>query len=1743
MQQAAILHFLVEITESNDYNPFGIFTGGLMSLKNNIKRFALPSLAIVGVLALVAYFIVVAPARREAAEPSAEGVNFEVVDGAHRELDGSPALGLSFSLPLDAKADYEKFIQVLEMPASTKKQAVAVQNDDEETDEDGNPNSSADLATNTSRASEDTVLDGGQPVSGAWVVGENPRLLFFPHIKPQTRYVVRVQAGLPAKNGSKLNAEGRFSIQTAAVAPAYYFASRGMVLPAAQNGGLPVTTVNVPEVDVQFLKVKPDQLANFLEKVVAGPARPAHTPNAEDEEDEDEWRYYGNTGTRLKGAVNTWELDRLHAMTTSAFVGRFLTEQKADRRSVTFLPVEGIPALREPGVYVAVMSQPNRFRNEYQTTYFYVSDLGLHLRQFTGQGADAYVSSLTNGKAVSGVEVTWIDGQGKTLARGESDGDGRAVFAERPKDAKVLMAKKGDQMSLIALKEPALDLAEFDISGMPYVPVRLFAYSGRNLYRPGEHFDVSVMARDADGRSVPPQPVQAILRRPDGKAQWTETWQPDEKFAGYYRRAIELPSDAATGSWSLELRSDPAAKIAGTVMNFGVEEFLPERMKLDLESGSETLDAAKGWSIDISGRYLYGAPAAGNRLVGVVNSERNKNPLAQKLPGFIFGDDDEDSVKSRVELDENTLDDAGKSSVDIDLDSVAKRHSPFTLRATLSLLESGGRPVVRSIERVFWPAPVLVGMRPMFVGAYAREGSPVEFEVVRADAAASLKAGTALPVRLFRENRNYYWRFDDQRGWHSGFNESDELIATTQVSIPAGGRGKLAMPVKYGRYRVEVFDPESKLTTRYRFYAGWSAKDDETQGVRPDRVALKFDKPAYADGDTAKLTINPPHAGEALVTVEGNKTLWVRRLSIGADGTTLDIPISKEWKRHDLYVSVMVLRPGNAGEKVTPARALGLVHLPLDRGNRKLAVSLEAPKKMEPDRPLKVKIKVADGAETKAGQKMMLTLSAVDAGILNITRFASPDPHGFFFAKLRYGADDYDVYGHLIEKMDGQKGKLKFGGDTAPKATKSLPKKVRLVDLFSGPVALDDKGEAEVSLPVPDFNGSLRLMAVVSSGERFGMQEQEVTVAAPLVVELVTPRFLSVGDSALLAMDVQNLAGSAQDIKITLSNSDGLLIKGGEQKLTLKDQQKRVLHIPIEAGTAIGLTEVKVRIESPLVKLDRTFPLQVQAPTPRQSVMKRYIVAPGESVDVKDAELGSFIKQSVAATLTVSDKAPIDVRSAVQGLLTYPYGCGEQTTSMAYPHVFIDEAAAKQFGLKPYTLAQRSEMLEKAIARLAGMQAPNGGFSLWGNVSEYEYWLSAYITNFLIDAREQGFNVPPEMEKKAIDFLLKGLQEGVAGLPSGAAKYNENSVWNDYRYAGSGRFGVLAFGAYVLARQNKAPLATLRQLHESQAAAHSGLGLVHLGLALKLMGDEERAKADIDAGIKKPRDGYGYYWWGDYGSNLRDWALIYTLLEKHQLNPEGRDNLVTLVAGEMEKNRYYSTQEKLALFLLGRSFLTQPGGEWTAELSSADKASSEAKPIGGKGAQFLALSASELGAGVKVKNTHKERLFIELNFTGNPSKMPAARTDAFDLKREWYTADGHPLGNRALKVGETLIVRVNVKTNRRYANGMIVDYVPAGVEIENANIVQGEQSSAQIDGVDVREAMQNNRIKHIEFRDDRFVAAAKIDHEMNFFYRVRVVTPGKFVVPPSYAEDMYQPTSYGLAGGGDTLVVTDGKEQ
>ncbi len=566
------------------------------------------------------------------------------------------------------------------------------------------------------------------------MVGDNPRVVYFPYVQPLKRYAISVREGLPGgEPPGALPEAARCDAATQAMPPSFYFASRGVVLPAGQNGGLPVATVNMPEVDVQFLRVDPQRVPEFFDTVLGvGRQRGARADADDDDEgsEEDEWRYADNRS--LKGSVSNWDLDRLNTLTTSVYQGRFVTDDKPNRRHVTFLPVEHIKELQDPGIYIAVMSQPGRFRYEYQTTYFYVSDIGLHARRYPDR-SEAYAVSLKTGQPLSGVRVELVDGAGKTLAQTDADDQGHVRFEGSHANARVMRATRGKEMTLLALGEPALDLSEYDIGGHPARNNNLFVYAGRNLYRPGEQFHVSVLARDPDGQPLPASPLTATLKRPDGRVTRTTLWHPAKDLPNYIEQAIDIPQDAQTGNWMLELRVDPAARIPDASWKFQVEEFLPERMKLALASEQPVLAPGQTWEVALQGDYLYGAPAAGNRVLASFQVKRDRIALPRQWPGFVFGDVADDALRRFEEVPDSELDEGGHGEIRVD-PQAGQARSPLKVRLSVSLLESGGRPVVRSIERSVWPADTLIGLRPLFDRDVAREGAPAGFEIIRVNA-------------------------------------------------------------------------------------------------------------------------------------------------------------------------------------------------------------------------------------------------------------------------------------------------------------------------------------------------------------------------------------------------------------------------------------------------------------------------------------------------------------------------------------------------------------------------------------------------------------------------------------------------------------------------------------------------------------------------------------------------------------------------------------------------------------------------------------------------------------------------------------------------------------------------------------------------------------------------------------------------------------------------------------------------
>jgi uncharacterized protein YfaS (alpha-2-macroglobulin family) len=475
---------------------------------------------------------------------------FKALQCQARQFNGTLALAVTFGQAVSRKADLLRWMSVLD--------AGQLDSNKHDPSRPAQPVAAQDGEWPTS------LRAVGKPVDGSWVVGDDARTVYFPYISAQRRYLVRFDAGMPGAVQGSTTAEAAYcDVKTDVMPQAFYFASQGVVLPAGQNGGLPVATVNVAEVDVQFLRVEPAQIPRFFDAVLGvGVTKPIDDPDDDGvgvehaHDDSDNWRYANNR--TLHGLVGLWDLDRLRRVSTSVFQGRFVTTGAPDQRNVTFLPVEEIEALRVPGLYVAVMSQPGRFSYESQVTYFYVSDIGLHARRYAN-AIDAFAVSLTSGRPMEDVEVALVDAQGGALVRSRVNAQGRVSFTEVPAEARLIRAVRGSEMTVLALGAPALDLSEFDVLGLPSAQRKLFVYAGRNLYRPGETFTVSVLARDSDGR-LPDRlaPLTATLKRADGRTVSTALWTPHGQAPGYTEHSVNLPGDAQTGTWHIELRVDPA---------------------------------------------------------------------------------------------------------------------------------------------------------------------------------------------------------------------------------------------------------------------------------------------------------------------------------------------------------------------------------------------------------------------------------------------------------------------------------------------------------------------------------------------------------------------------------------------------------------------------------------------------------------------------------------------------------------------------------------------------------------------------------------------------------------------------------------------------------------------------------------------------------------------------------------------------------------------------------------------------------------------------------------------------------------------------------------------------------------------------------------------------------------------------------------------------------------------------------
>ncbi|MEO6226256.1 MAG: alpha-2-macroglobulin [Thermomonas sp.] len=1535
----------------------------------------------------------------------------------------------------------------------------------------------------------------------SWTLDDSGKVLRFPYVDPNQSYTLKISGALMAADGSKLGQDVELKVFTGELEPAVGFASQGSVLPAKDSRGLPVVSVNVGEVDVEFLRVRDTSLPRFFAEYQRGGRRGSWEldPSWYDAEDKD-------------------SKPPISKLAEPVYVNRFVLGGARNERVLTYLPIQDIAELQQPGLYFAVMKRAGAFKDEYDTAFFSVSDIGLHVRAYKDK-MFVHTASLEDGNALVNADLRVLDARGEPVFKGKTDSNGNAMLDYTLDSAHVLTASRGKDVSMLPFNQPALDLSEFAVSGREQAWFDVFAWSGRDLYRPGETVRVSALLRDNDGKPVAAkngksQSLFVRLKQPDGKTFVESRIEPGAQ--GYFRFEKTIPVEAPTGKWQVEFRTDPASKEAVQGMALRIEEFLPERMKLDLASADPALHPGEPFRLRATGAYLYGAPASGNRFTAKLAVTVAQHPLEQ-AKGYFFGDPTVVLPHEAKDVVDATLDAQGKFEQDIALPEEVKGNTPVKAIVSGSLFESGGRSVNRSVERVLWPADALVGVRPLFDDADGADSNAnARFELMRFRPDGTPSPVKDLKVTLVRELRDYHWSHDDDTGWNYDFTRRFQNVQIT--TLDAGTTAaRFDFQVEWGEYRIDVYDPATKLTMRYPFHAGWGW-DDANRGLdaRPDKVKLALDKTAYRAGDTLKVTLTPPHPGKGLIMVESDRMLFVQAIDV-KPGTVVEIPVTKDWERHDVYVTALVFRGGSATSKITPARAVGEAYVPMDRRDRRVAVGLAVKSQVRPEQPLQVTVSVP----ALAGKQAYATISAVDVGILNITRFPVPDANAHYFAQRRLGVDAYDIYGRVIESFEGGVAKLRFGGDmplaALPQARRPTAR-VQTVDLFAGPVKLNAKGNAQIALNVPDFNGTLRVSALVFADTQYGNRDAEIVVRAPIVAEASMPRVMAPGDRSTVTLDITNFTGKSGDFKVKVEGIGPASIGDGSRALTLATEGKATVSFPLAAQEGFSVAQVRVRVDGNGFKVDHKYDLPVRPAWPAVLRSRTQVLGQGVPATMGAEFAEGLMPGSVHARMLVSAAPPLPIGAALKGALDYPYGCAEQTTSKGYAALELDATTAKQFGITGLDASKRRARMDGAFGRLASMQVSSGHFSMWGDDDYVDPALTPYIVEFLLDAREGGFAVPDAVLQKALQRLSEDL------LAGGHEFYGRDN--REYL-----KFAYQAHAGYVLARVNRAPLGTLRALYDNERKkALKGLPLVHLGLALAMQGDKVRGEKSIVEGFAFKGDRPGYL--GDYGSPIRDLALMIALTHERGYAKAAFDAQVIDLGRELEERRkstwfYLSTQEQIAIARLGKALMAdqkkQVGGKYVA--GGVEEVIATAKAFG-RSVDFAALAA-----GVRFIPEGEPPFYASLDIAGVPRSAPALDASVIKVERNLFGTDGKPWTPRPLKEGEALIVRVSMTADRDMQDALLTDLLPAGLEIENFNLGDGKQwADVVVDGINIDQRSGEAEVRHEEFREDRYVAALKLGagSKARLFYLVRAVTPGTYTAPPPLVEDMYRPSLRGV---------------
>jgi hypothetical protein len=1333
-------------------------------------------------------------------------------------------------------------------------------------------------------------------------------------------------------------------------------------------------------------------------------------------------------------------------------------------------------------------------QDRFATRNILVSDLGVIVKKNDKEEYDFTVTDLKSTNPISGAKVELLSYQQQSLGNGSTDANGFAKISLNNPKKQAFFAKieKGDQRNYVKLSDGySLSLSAFDVSGTKVDKgLKGFIYGERGVWRPGDSLFLNFILEDQNGSLPKDFPVVFELTDPRGNIV---DRQVNKRAVGrIYDFTSYTHPKAATGNYSVKIRVGDAS----FSKRLKIETVKPNRLEIEMDLDGKVNQVLNGrLETDVAVEWLTGLEASNTRL-DIDASIVQKSMPFPKLKEFTFTDPARNFSTIKKQVFEGSTDEQGKVSASLDVGDF--RYAPGMLkgRFVVKAFEAGGDFSTEYFDGTLAPFNTFVGVKlPKSKSYFLQTDKTHTVEIRTVDEEGNPKDISGLQVKVYKID--WHWWYDASGNYLNRYIDNEAVyLYDEDVVSTKNGKATFNLKVTYpawGRFLVRVCDGKDHCGGKVAYF-NWP------EGVGGDRPEIKGatvlnfapTKESYEVGEEVVTKIPVAEEGRVLVTVENGKGILKKEWLQTNGQKEVEYRFKAEPSMApNVYISASFIQPYAQTKNDRPIRLYGIAPVKIVNPKSVLKPQIKSKDVWRPEEEVSVQVSETNGRE------MSYTLAIVDEGLLNLTRFQTPDPWNHFYAKEALGIKTFDLYSKVLGAFSGTLAQIfAIGGDGALNS-KGLNNQNRFKPMVRhlGPFKLKAGETATHKVKLPNYVGKVRLMVVATADESaYGSVDKTVHIRKPLMVLSSLPRTFSPGEELSLPVTVFAMEDQVKTVKLKVKATGGVQIEGNAtQTLTFDKVGQQVVDFTLKIPEQIGTSTIRIDASSGQEKAYDETQMVIRAPNPPLTEVETFFLEPGADTTLTYNPVGLASTNSVSVTGYGMPNFRLQER--MKYLYGYPHGCGEQTVSRVYPLIYLDKLLNMTDNMKK----ERKQNIRIAFDKLYQLQRSDGGMRYWPGSSKSNTYLTTYAGAFMHEAKRKGYEVPsgflPRYER---------YQRTTARAWRPRYYYGECTNCLDQAY----RLRIMAeYGAIEVGAMNRLKGERLRRTE-----------LWNLAGAYAHANQKEVARELMTQAMTATYADYYYY----YGSSLRNMA---TELEVLQLLGEDAEAFkrAQQICRDLNGNNHYATHS-LALGLkavlgyytadqsdkvLGWSYKSDDLTKNMADVSSISIV--EQKQSADKSYAFT------------VRNTGNSPMNFSLTRTGTPlrtSEEPSA--SGLSISVEYTDGAGGYIDVNNLKQGQDFIANVSIRRIGEERNGYkdlaLTQIFPSGWEIINTRLTNENERSDSENG-------ENGRTipEYQDIRDDRVYTYFDLEarSSASFQMQLNATYAGRYYLPPVLVEHMY----------------------